>query len=408
MTANVKPVRLLSVQYGDYLAAWEARERGEPETYRAQHYSLECYGELTRGGELLAVCLDGRDYDVRRGNVRMVCGNLAPRGNGLAYLMGVRSLGRALDALATEFCPTHVIVRTPGPAMRIMGRWCLARAVPVLPLFADYFDSSGVKARLKNWPIVSLLNRPEILLAANHNYPACESMVRAGVEASKVVPYDWPEQRHPAAAPVKSLGSPPFRVVFAGQTSRQKGLGDLLEACAALAGSGLDIRLDVFGDGPERAALASSPAASALGDRAVFWGTAPNSQVVDAMAAAHAVAVPSRHEYPEGIPCVIYEAFETRTPAVLSDHPSFIPRIAHGRGCLMFPAGDAKALAQALESLLTGHDLYAALSESTLDAWQAMQCPVSFGELLKDWIDATRLGGLPACLKWALAGEGKP
>jgi len=406
MTADTKPVRLLSVQYGDYLAAWEARERGQPETYRAQYYSLDCYDEATRGGDLLVVCLDSPAYDRQRGNIRMVGGSFAPRGKGLSYLLEAHALGRTLTALAEEFAPTHVVVRTPGPAMRLMGRWCISRGVPVLPLFADYFDSSGTKARFRLWPLISLLNRSEILLAANHNYPACESMIRAGVDSYKVVAYDWPKQRDPADAPLKPLPSPPLRVAFAGQTSRLKGLEDLLKACAALTANGLDITLDIFGDGPERESLSRSPAAKALPGKVRFHGTAPNREVVQAMASAHVVAVPSRHEYPEGIPCVIYEAFETRTPVVLSDHPSFIPRLVDKRGCLMFPAGNVTALADALASCLSDTELYQALSASTLEAWQAIQCQVSFGELLRDWIEATRSGNPPACLKWALGANG--
>jgi glycosyltransferase involved in cell wall biosynthesis len=408
MKANKQPVRLLSVQYGDYLAAWQARQVHAPETYRAQYYSLDCYDQACRGGELLVVCLDSPEYDQKRGNVRMVGGSFAPRGKGLSYYLGVRALGKVLASLAEDFRPTHAVVRTPGPAMFLVGRWCLSRGVPVLPLFADYFDSSGIKSRLKLWPLTAMLNRPDIALAANHNYPACQSMVRAGVAPEKVVPYDWPEQRNPAGAPVKSLGGPPHTIVFAGQASRLKGLGDLLDACAALAGKGLDIRLEVFGDGPERASLGASPPASALGDRLRFHGTAANSAVLQAMFQSSLVVVPSRHEYPEGIPCVIYEAFETRTPAVLSDHPSFMPRISHGKGCLMFPASNSQALANALESVLADPELYRSLSVSTLEAWQAIQCPVSFGDLLMDWIRSTSEGVAPASLRWALnSGEAK-
>ena len=39
------------------------------------------------------------------------------------------------------------------------------------------------------------------------------------------------------------------------------------------------------------------------------------------MSAHDIVIVPSRHDYPEGLPMTIYEALAMRTPLVVSDHP---------------------------------------------------------------------------------------
>jgi len=44
------------------------------------------------------------------------------------------------------------------------------------------------------------------------------------------------------------------------------------------------------------------------------------------MRSADAIVIPSRHEYPEGLPLTIYEALAARTPIVASDHQCFSAR----------------------------------------------------------------------------------
>ncbi len=399
------PVRLLVIQFGDYRAALLARERGQPETYRAQYYSMACVETFCAGGEALIICLDTEPYDWTWRNFHLVGGRWLPTGRGVAYLGQVWQASARLLTRARAFAPTHVLIRTPAWPMLWVGRWAVRHRIPVLPLFADYFYTGGLKTRLKNAPLIRLLNHPAMPVVANHNYPACASMVRAGVAASKVVPYDWPAVRSPQDAAPKALppGIASYRLVYAGQLSYQKGVGDLLEAVALLRRRGLPLALDLFGTGPEEAALMAQAERLGLTPAVRFHGLAANEQVLAAMRAAQLVVVPSRHAYPEGIPCVIYEALEVRTPVVISDHPSFLPRLQDGVGCLIFRAGEAAHLADRMEEVLTRPQLYAALSEATALAWQGIQCPVTFGQLLEDWLAFTQDGGELACQRFSLA-----
>ena len=396
--------RLLVAQYGDYLQAIRDRQAGRPETYRAQYYSMDCLDAAAGDGEALVVCLDAAPYDVRHGNMRLVADRFVPSARGLAYWLAARRCGARLAALAREFEPTHVIIRTPGLAFSALGRFALTRGIPVLPLFADYFATGTWRSRLRLRPVVSLLNHPDIGLVANHNIPACQSMAAAGVRADRIVPYDWPVIRRPEDSPVRALpGEAVPELVYAGQISADKGVPDLLAAVALLAREGRAVTLHLFGDGAECAAMREHARASGLDGRAVFHGPTPNPQVLEAMARAALVVVPSRPAYPEGIPCVISEAFESRTPLVVSDHPAFRTRLLDGRGCLVFPAGDSIALAGALRRILTDAALYGALSASTRDAWEAIQCPVTFGMLLDDFLENAGTGRPFAVLRHALA-----
>jgi glycosyltransferase involved in cell wall biosynthesis len=111
-----------------------------------------------------------------------------------------------------------------------------------------------------------------------------------------------------------------------------------------------------------------------------------NEDVPVTMRAADAVIIPSRHEYPEGLPLTIYEALAARTPIIASDHPMFRGALAHEETALVFPAGDVGALADAIRRLTTDAALYALLSENSERAWEALQLPVAWGELIERWL----------------------
>jgi glycosyltransferase involved in cell wall biosynthesis len=145
-----------------------------------------------------------------------------------------------------------------------------------------------------------------------------------------------------------------------------------------------------------------------LGNVIVFHGMTPNREVLERMRAAHLVVVPSRHEYPEGLPNVIYEGFETRTPVICSDHPAFVLRLKDGVGCRMYPARDSRALAESVKAAISDPGTYAALSQSTLEAWQGIQVPVTFDDLIRDWISSVSANRPAGVLRYSLAAQPLP
>ena len=388
-------MRLFMVQYGDYAQALDARARGDPETYRAQYYSLDAVDALLGRGKALVVGLDARPSDERRGAYHLVTGRFEPRSSGLRYRFDARRSARAITALAREFAPTHAVIRAPGWVLTDVAAPLAAAGVAVLPLLADYFPVRGMLDRLRLRSQVRLLNSPAVAVCANHNYPACMSMVAAGVRPDKVVPWDWPPPSDPGDVQPKERGGGPVRLLYAGAVSEAKGVCELVDAMDALHLE--DCVLTVCGTGPDLDGL------RAVASTAVeFLGLTPNRTVRDLMARAHLVVVPSRHEYPEGLPNVIYEAFEARTPVVCSDHPSFVMRLVDGVGCRVFRAGDAVDMARAVREAVAP-EAYAALSRTTLEAWLGIQCPVSFGDLLEQWGRWTREGGELDALRHSVA-----
>jgi glycosyltransferase involved in cell wall biosynthesis len=398
-------LRLMVIQFGDYREALLSREACRPETYRAQYYSMACFDKVWSRGQGLVVCLDTEPYDQIWQNIRLVGGRFIPAGGGWQYFQKVWASCNNLILLANEFAPSHLIIRTPDWPMLFVGAWALRQGIPLLPLLADYFYAAPLKTRLKNFPLIKLLNQPAVPVVANHNYPACNSMALAGVQKNKIVPYDWPPINTPRSTEPKELfpDTKPFRLCYAGQVSTQKGVGDLLQALACLVKAGLDIELDIFGTGPEKEAFEAMAQTLTVTPRVRFHGLSPNVAVLDAMRKAQLVVVPSRHAYPEGIPCVIYESLEVRTPVIISDHPSFLPKLREGDGCLIFQAGNVSHLAARLRECLTDPGLYAKLSQTAVSAWDNIQCPVTFGQLIDDWLAFTLKRGELSCRHFSLA-----
>ena len=76
-----------------------------------------------------------------------------------------------------------------------------------------------------------------------------------------------------------------------------------------------DARLDLIGLG-EEAALRGRAEALGVEAEVAFWGRLGHAEVMEQMREHDAVVVPSRHDYPEGLPATLYEALCSRTPLV--------------------------------------------------------------------------------------------
>jgi glycosyltransferase involved in cell wall biosynthesis len=118
-----------------------------------------------------------------------------------------------------------------------------------------------------------------------------------------------------------------------------------------------------------------------------FLGLVPNKDVVHLMREADLVLIPSRHEYPEGFPMTIYEGLCSRTPLIVSDHPMFQGNLKHGINAVIFPAGKSTTLSESIEQLLSDPELYKSLSVASYEAWQRLQIPVKWAEMIERWLD---------------------
>lgn len=285
-----------------------------------------------------------------------------------------------LDWLSREQ-PTHLVPRTPSDALL---RWALQHRVRTLPLLADSFGRHDLRARLWHWRLQRLLNRSEIAWVGNHNFNASRDLARIGVDAAKIIPWDWPVAASPHEFAAK-LAPEGCRIFYVGQLAEAKGLGDVIQALPALRRLGLPASLTVVGVG-QQAVFEKRAQDAGVASHVQFLGRIGHARVIEHMRSHDVVVVPSRHAYPEGLPMSIYDALSSRTPLVLSDHPMFAGKVEHGVSALVFRAESPDDLARQIEDLVRDHALYRRLSEQSAQAWDRLRAPVLWGELIDRWL----------------------
>lgn len=159
-------------------------------------------------------------------------------------------------------------------------------------LFDAKFPRAGLAGRALRAALVAVerasFRAAGVSIATNESYRAIAEQ-RGGMAPEDVFvvrsgpnPAEWPvcpppERRAPGA---------PVRLGWLGVIGRQEGLEALLEAAAALTRSGRPIRLDIVGDGPDRARV-EALAADRFGDAgAVFHGRLPQARLLEILGAA--------------------------------------------------------------------------------------------------------------------------
>lgn len=135
-----------------------------------------------------------------------------------------------------------------------------------------------------------------------------------------------------------------FDFCYVGRFAPQKGLPTLVEALQEIARRGESISLAMIGDGELFPWFAEFLASSGLANAVDLRGVQGEAAVYAAIRASKAVLVPS---YAEGLPVVIMEAFANRR-AVVSTFVAGIPELVTPNCGILVPAGDARALAEAM------------------------------------------------------------
>ncbi|QYK42474.1 MAG: glycosyltransferase family 4 protein [Paracoccaceae bacterium] len=137
-------------------------------------------------------------------------------------------------------------------------------------------------------------------------------------------------------------------LVAIGRLAAQKGFGLLVQALAKAVPRHPGLRLTLVGDGPLRGQLAHAVAEAGIADRVVFAGWQDEPGVHAALAQAHALIVPS---FAEGLPVVIMEAMAAGRPVIATAIAGVPELVVPGETGWLVPAGDADALATAIDSL---------------------------------------------------------
>lgn len=138
-------------------------------------------------------------------------------------------------------------------------------------------------------------------------------------------------------------------ILFVGYLTERKGVGDLIDAFAMVAGK--DDRLLVLGSGP---AAESLEMRAANDPRILFPGYVDTQLRSDYLHAADLLVLPTLHD-PWGL--VVNEAMACGLPVIVSDAAG-ASELIDGNGVVV-PAGEPAALARALETLTSSPEVRA-------------------------------------------------
>jgi len=160
--------------------------------------------------------------------------------------------------------------------------------------------------------------------------------------------------------PYKSpLNRPPI-VLAIGRLVEKKGFSDLIDACAILARQGRAFRCRIIGAGPLAAELAEQASRLGVESFIELVGPLPQREVIQEIHAAAVMAVPcivGKDGDRDGLPNVIQEALALGTPVVSTDVTGIPEVVRHEETGLQVPQQDPKALAAAVDRLLSNPEL---------------------------------------------------
>lgn len=210
----------------------------------------------------------------------------------------------------------------------------------------------GVLKRMVRWSIGRLLRRG---IALVQNPDDARLLEQLGVPRVLI--------RQVAGAGVdlhqfRALPEPegPVVVVLSARLLWAKGVAEFVEAARLLRSRGVSARFILAG-APDTANPSAVPTAqiAAWVAEGVVEHLGWVKDMPDVLSRSHIVCLPSY--YGEGIPKSLIEAAACGRPIVTTDMPGCREIVHHGDNGLLVPPRDARALAQALESLISNPEL---------------------------------------------------
>ena len=188
---------------------------------------------------------------------------------------------------------------------------------------------------------------------------------------------------YPSHPPTASTIAGNRMILAIGRLSDQKGFTNLLQAYASVYQDHRDWLLTIVGDGPQRKHLQIQCQNLGISDRVSFPGVVKD---VERYYQKAGLFVLSSHF--EGFPNALCEAMACGIPAISTDCPSG-PReiIHHGKSGLLVPPKDVKALAVAMECLMSDEQQRVRMGQAAVEITRRYSLEKIMGmweRLLKD------------------------
>lgn len=335
-------------------------------------------GDLVRARQLIeALRADGHDVRVVEDAAavqsrvivlayRRVVRRLMPRK--LALLL--RDVGRWLHARrhgrrvagAARAESADVIIETQ---VHLAGSGALATKLTGIPLILDDCSPTSEEVILgAGWPglvrhvVKQQFRAASVIVAVSPVVQ--ERLIEEGAPATKIsiIPngVDLSAYEVSARETVRRRLGLADRIIcgFAGSFQPWHRVELLIEALARLRNS-CSLHVLLVGDGPCRDSVLAASRRLGVSDRVTAVGVVSASEVPEFLSAFDVGVLPGSNDY--GHPMKLLEYAAAGLPSVAPDLPSIRPLVQHGVTGLLFPAGDANALATALAQLATDEEL---------------------------------------------------
>jgi colanic acid/amylovoran biosynthesis glycosyltransferase len=157
----------------------------------------------------------------------------------------------------------------------------------------------------------------------------------------------------------RTVSSPPH-LLCVGRLAPEKGQALLLEAIAVLSAEGQPVRLQLVGDGPDRAWLEKRAAELGIAANVEFAGWVDQAGLMALYSATDLFVLPS---LAEGIPMVLMEAMAMEIPCVAPRITGIPELIEHGVDGMLFAVADVEDLTQQIRNLLESPELAAKIGK---------------------------------------------
>ena len=303
-----------------------------------------------------------------------------PRNIGRAVVDEPASRGIPVVVNLMDFwwvCPNYLLLRSDGalcdgPPARglgcvscidpaLAGRLEQAGMLDALGTLADAARPAGNHSGSDPRKALALVGRKEHLFSVLNRADRVVAPSRFlagiyrqhGLDPARLVhlPYGLDHGRFAATAPRHRPASrDTFDVGYIGSITRHKGLHVLLDALGKT--SSKRVRLHVHGSRESQPGWSDVLVDGICDPRATFHGPFGPTQLGSVLGSLDALVVPSL--WYENTPFTVLEALHARVPVIASDLGGIREVVDHGRNGLLFPAGDAAALAALLGRMAEG------------------------------------------------------
>jgi glycosyltransferase involved in cell wall biosynthesis len=269
------------------------------------------------------------------------------------YLRSVLDLRAEIAAVIAR---EHIDVVFAAMAISWIAATPVARAAGVPIVWrAGGTEASGFElTALRLW---AARNRPDLLICCSwavqrmfgRYIPAPAVVVPNGVDTEQFHPLQGlPRYRPPGASLV---------VGFSARLVPQKRPDDVIRAAAPIVRRHPHVTFLIAGDGSRRAQYEELARRLGIERQVRFLGYVADMPAF--YSSCDIIVLPSRSE---GFPNVVLEAMAMRRALIVSNTPGALEVVSDGREALVFPVGDIRALARAIDRLVTDSALRTALA----------------------------------------------